>query len=176
MSILDFSFEEVMKLQSIKRWGIIDMIRDQTVAEHSYNVTMICLMIINRIPMSSRHNNLKENIIDWALVHDLPEIVTGDIPTPFKKLVLSCVDQYENQMFMGFSSIKKSLSPLEKSITKIADLIDAIFFARKFCIDSKKEEIISDMKCYLFSEIHSIKDVVINEAISQFVKELNIKE
>lgn len=143
--IFDFSFQQVMRLSSIKRWGIIEMARPQSVAEHSYNVTMIALYFVDRIPNNHKPAQLREIVLNYALAHDLPELVTGDMPTPIKQLIKHSLDDAERDLFPILTSYKEALSPLAKVICKMADLIEAIQFARKFCVDSRKEEIIDEM-------------------------------
>lgn len=137
--ILDFSFEQVMRLYNIKRWGIVEMSKSQSVAEHSYNVAMISMGICVAI---------KEPVneaMTLALVHDLPELVTGDIPTPVKAHVGNDLEHFEMAMFPKLTQHKISVSPMSVRIVKLADLIDAKQFALKFCVDSRKHEIISEM-------------------------------
>ena len=144
--ILDFSFEEVMRLSNLKRWGIVEMSRTQSVAEHSYNVAMIAAYIVDRLPSEIKPAGLRENVINWSLIHDLPELVTGDIPTPIKALIKTSLDGAEKDLFPRISSYKDSLCELSRAICKTADYIDAIQFANRFCVDSRKEEIIDEMK------------------------------
>ena len=79
MSILDPTYRI---LQHVPRWTIIRTLRQQSVAEHSYYVTLYATFIAKEL-------DLKTNDINWitqyALTHDFDEMVSGDIPTPYKK-------------------------------------------------------------------------------------------
>lgn len=154
--ILDFSYGQVMRMSNVKRWGIITMSRQQSVAEHSYNVACIAMAISGEILNSSsaRHdidyqvtiNNAA--LLQWCLCHDLPEVVTGDIPTPLKRMVGDTIELFEMKLFPAHYEMKTMMlksCPLEHAIYKVADYSDAIQFARAFCIDTKKEEIIREM-------------------------------
>lgn len=143
--IFDFSMLDALRLSSIKRCGIIEMYRDQSVAEHSYNVAMLCMEIMNQMNPADVEFGMKQNIIEWALVHDLTEVVTGDIPTPFKEAISEDIKRYEEVCFPKISVHKKSLSELELTIVKIADLLDAFQFITKYCADSRVSDIVSEI-------------------------------
>lgn len=147
LKIMDFDFNQVMRLSNIKRWGIIEMSRDQSVAEHSYNVSMICHMIM----FAMDDDRIRPDMaINWALFHDLPEVVTGDIPTPLKSIGPQTFRQIEEKLFPKYSEVRATMvkdHPIEMAIVKVADYVDAIQFAKKFCIDSRKDAVISEMVC-----------------------------
>lgn len=145
--ILDFNVSEALRLSNIKRWGIIEMSREQSVAEHSYNVSLISLCVVNHIKggqweHDSEIRNLRADTLEWAVVHDLPEVVTGDIPTPMK----DHISMDYSQIFPIYSQMYSELfTSTAMVIVRLADLIDARQFAQKFCVDSRKEEIVSEI-------------------------------
>lgn len=143
--IFDFSFEEVMRLSNLKRWGIVEMSRSQSVAEHSYNVAMIAAYIVDRLPNEIRPAGLRETVVNWSLVHDLPELTTGDIPTPVKEEIGEALGKAERTLFPEIMSYKDSVGKLGLAICKVADLMEATQFANKFCVDSRKKEIIEEI-------------------------------
>jgi putative hydrolase of HD superfamily len=53
--------------------------REESVAEHSWSTSTIALILGNLIKKKQSHLNL-ERIITMALIHDFPELKTGDIP------------------------------------------------------------------------------------------------
>lgn len=166
--ILDFDFQQIMRLSSIKRWGIVEMSRSQSVAEHSYNVAMISMSIAEKLKKS----NVKvdsEFVVTWALIHDLPEVTTGDIPTTLKAVDKFVFDRLEDELFPYFSAVKISEeNKLEKTIIKIADYIDAIQFAQKFCIDSRKEGIIFEM-IQKMDDVIFKNDMLLSEKLNKAV-------
>tara|TARA_R110000744_G_C19371646_1_gene562790 strand:+ start:22958 stop:23494 length:537 start_codon:yes stop_codon:yes gene_type:complete len=143
--IFDFSFEEVMRLSNLKRWGIVEMSRSQSVAEHSYNVAMIAAYIVDRLPNEARPAGLREAVTNWSLVHDLPELLTGDIPTPIKEEIGEALKKAERKLFPQIMMYKDNVGKLGLAICKVADLMEAIQFANRFCVDSRKKEIIDEM-------------------------------
>lgn len=163
--MLDFSFEEVMRLSNIQRWGIIEMSRSQSVAEHSYNVTMISDQIIeNIVEDHPYYENFRRSAIMWALHHDLPELCTGDIPTPVKQHV--ALDEFDENNFPVYCKFKRYLPEEVRAIVKAADLIDALQFAEKFCVDSRKEAIIADMSKNLAAHLRKQENILVFQAVS----------
>lgn len=144
--IFDFSFEQVMRLSNLKRWGIVEMSRSQSVAEHSYNVAMIAAYVADRLPSKVKPAGLREIVINWSLAHDLPELVTGDIPTPIKADIRESLNKAERNLFPEMFAHKDSMSRLGLAICKVADLLEAIQFANRFCVDTRKKEIVEEMK------------------------------
>lgn len=140
--IFDFEFDQVMRLSSIRRWGIVEMSADQSVAEHSYNVAMISGVIASRIGLSP---HAKCQVIEWALCHDLTELITGDIPSSLKKACPGSIKEVEMATCPLISKESEKVSPEVKSLVKVADYIDAIQFAQKFCVDSRKEAIMAEL-------------------------------
>lgn len=169
--IFDFSFDEVMRLSSVKRWGIIEMSRTQSVAEHSYNVAVITTGIVNALELDSKEvefdeatrDYIRSTTVQWALAHDLPELVSGDIPTPMKTYLGKAVHEMEQTMFPELTAYERGMDDLCRSIVKIADFMDAIQFAEKFCIDSRKDDIVREMR-------GKLEDLVVNTQLKNDVR------
>jgi len=103
--IYGFSLDEVLRMSCVPRWVIIDMVREQSVAEHALNTTIIAKDIAERLKIPS------EDIVAYCLVHDLPEVVTGDIPSSFKRHVKDAVCNVEQSMFPQLLNAKNKLTP-----------------------------------------------------------------
>ena len=139
--MLDFELQDVMRLSNIKRWSIVEMSRPQSVAEHSYNVAIIAMNIAKRHGAVLRC--IEGGLLGWALMHDLTELVTGDVPTPHKSRLLR--PEAEKEMFPKFVNCKDGTSQLTREIVKVADLLDAYQFADKFMVDSRRVGILITM-------------------------------
>jgi len=153
---LDFSFSQHMRMSSVKRWVIIEMSRAQSVAEHSYNVAVIANGLFDRLAVdimsfelrseSNELSCLRSGVLEWALMHDLPEVLTGDIPSPVKKHLNEAIDAMEYSVFPGYGRMRTRMKDsIGGVIVKMADYIDAIQFAKRFCIDPKRDEILAEM-------------------------------
>ncbi len=77
MNSLDF-FSEAGKLKEVPRtgWRIYNVASPETVSGHSYRLALMALHYC-------RQNTLR--CVGMALVHDLPEVITGDIAVRNKK-------------------------------------------------------------------------------------------
>lgn len=87
----------------INRWQIIRTQRNQTIAEHMYQVTLICMEIfacLNKDNISrDDQKEIEIRLIKAALIHDIPEVESGDLPTPFKKSIKSVLGDYFEERF-----------------------------------------------------------------------------
>lgn len=162
---LDFSFSQHMRMSSVKRWVIIEMSRAQSVAEHSFNVAVIANGLLDKLALdiigqgpSTKFDDsydewkegqlasMRADVLEWALMHDLPEVLTGDIPSPVKTHLSSAIASMEGNLFPGYGNMKRRLKgTVVETLVKLADYIDAIQFAKRFCIDPKRAEILSEM-------------------------------
>ncbi len=109
----DGPFGDIPELRCsiIKRWGIIKTSREQSVAEHSFNVAIITGKLCDMLEIDG---NAKNGVIAEAILHDTDEVYTGDIPTP-AKLGTSCGCNY---------------------IVKLADCMEAMIFIDRNCADT----------------------------------------
>jgi len=67
----------------IKRWGIVRTIRSQSTAEHQYFVGIWTPVLMRFAKVQDSALILQAT--EYALHHDDPELVSGDVPTPLKK-------------------------------------------------------------------------------------------
>lgn len=111
----DAPFGEIpaLRLADVPRWGIINMSRRQSVAEHVYNTMLICNWLCESFGIRPSY---KHSILMEAMAHDHCEVYSGDIPSPAK----------ENGSNDGCSPV-----------VKLADCIEAYRFANKYCCDSE---------------------------------------
>jgi 5'-deoxynucleotidase YfbR-like HD superfamily hydrolase len=115
---------EILRAQNVNRWNLIATTREQSVAEHTFNVTMIVRALAKAL-------KIDDNLLTKAAIeHDLDEVMTGDIPSPTKALA--------RQMGMDLGKIegaKKNcdrLMPLDKTVLKFADLLESVHFLDNF--------------------------------------------
>lgn len=153
--IYDFTTAEMLRLSNVKRWGIVEMSRPQSVAEHTANVALLAMNLIatyndqctlsdDDIATLTEKQQLK--LLQSCLVHDLPEIYSGDIPAPFKAASGRGVySQWEEERFPLVEELMGTLDPLVKRLKNCADLIDAILYVRKWCVDARRVAILRDL-------------------------------
>ena len=77
-------FAFVYRMKYISRWSLMRSVMRENVAEHSYHVAVLAhaLAVISRDVLGNKID--PGRVAAAALYHDLPEIITGDLPTPIK--------------------------------------------------------------------------------------------
>lgn len=132
--------EEVMLLQQVSRWNLVSMTRNQSVAEHSYNVAMLALDLVRRLNLdvSSEHR-----VVMAALHHDLNEVYTGDIPSPCKTLAYS--QGIDLNQLVAEDECVSGAGNTVKLILKICDLMEAEYYAREFGVTTRARDAYVDI-------------------------------
>lgn len=126
--IIDFNkLENIYKLKSIIRYNTRMHIKNESVAEHSFYVALLTLMICDKENMS---DEIKLQAIIKALLHDMPEIETNDITHDAKERLnlRTYLKKYENAYFIKeFPKYAKMMISDSKSIvSSIVDLADTL--------------------------------------------------
>ena len=128
------ALEAIMRLQAVKRWHMIETIRTQTLAEHSANVALLALLIASTSPLESFSNPYE--IATVALMHDMPEAFTGDIPSHTKRH-LTGVDRLEEAVMPAvLLQISPGMTANDKMLLKMCDIADGIRFIRVHGVDA----------------------------------------
>lgn len=104
---------DLLSLSHVPRWAIVRHHRAQSVAEHSFNVTLIARELVGRLKVDDVRLDC---ITGFALAHDVDECVTGDIPSPAKKHFRA-----REPFVSGFTQVTLK----EIQVVKLADLIEA---------------------------------------------------
>ncbi len=84
MTVKHSFFAYIFRLRYIARWALMRNTRTENVEEHSYEVAVLAhaLAVIARDVLGKE---VDPNAVSAAaLFHDVPEIITGDMPTPIK--------------------------------------------------------------------------------------------
>jgi hypothetical protein len=134
----EFTLDELMRTGHVKRWQIVRVAREQTIAEHMYRVFIITGFICSHLQVDTETG---KRATTWALMHDVPEVITGDIATPAKEAMrkalpaddpirnieLKMSDSYR----IAYGEAKTPVTPgaiTAYEIVKLADLIEAKMF------------------------------------------------
>lgn len=149
---MKFTLQDKMRSGHVKRWQIVRVGREQTIAEHMYRVHHIVAEICDRMGIGGER---KEQAVRWALVHDLPEVITGDIATPTKQAMRQAIpgkDPLRNVELSLDSDYRELYVHLKKNdamvlnIVKAADLIEAIDFLVVEAMGPRSVEVLIDLR------------------------------
>lgn len=74
----------LFRMRHIERWSLMRNMFSENLSEHSLEVALIAhaLAVISNKRFGTAYNAEKTAVA--ALFHDVPEIITGDLPTPVK--------------------------------------------------------------------------------------------
>lgn len=108
-------------LSHVKRWAILPHTTPQSVADHSYYVALYTSAIceILNIPPHIERDALKH-----ALVHDMEEVFTNDLPSPFKPEKPEYHKVHQMLTYLGVTDFYP-IGDVARGIVKIADLLDS---------------------------------------------------
>lgn len=126
-----FIAQSYRDMAHVPRWVIARTHRRQSVAEHSYFVALYA----RQIAIEIGYDRL-EDLLTYALWHDLSETVTGDIPGPVKRsginaAVLSSAIEpvMEDKFGEGVvSQMRESNSSAIAKIVSVADTVEELCF------------------------------------------------
>ncbi len=144
-------FAFASRTRFINRWALMRNTRYETLSEHSYDVAQIAhaLAVIGNEKLNKNYNTERAALI--GLYHDLPEIITGDLPTPVKyyneetKTAYKAVEKNAANQLLDMlpEYMRKSYSPLlkkkaeDKELWKLVKAADKISAYIK-CVGERK--------------------------------------
>lgn len=130
----ELDLHQRMRTAHVKRWQIVRVAREQTVAEHSYLVYTLVREFLDALGLSGEECMVA---ILWALEHDVPEVVTGDLNSPIKAALRRAVPhddpirRIELSLSDSYAELYddvKTRYPHIRALVKIADLVEAVHF------------------------------------------------
>lgn len=140
--------EKQLRTGHVRRWHIVAVSREQSIAEHMHRVGIIAEQILRILDRYSWDSNLTINVMRWAHIHDRSEVVTGDTPTPAKVAMryASEVGRDSEEVVDPLARITAIIDPeadelrrcvehdqpLAGAIVKLADLIEAMNYVGIF--------------------------------------------
>lgn len=96
----------------------------QNIGHHSWNVALIIQQFWPKC---------RKEVILAAMYHDVPELITGDIPAPFKwqtPALCSILDDFEEKVLRDYGW-HQELTDSEKRMLGIADTLDLVLYAQE---------------------------------------------
>lgn len=170
--------KELRDLAFVPRWSIVRVTRQQSVAEHSYFVALYADQLAELLNWESD----RVQLMRYALVHDLDEILSGDIAAPAKRVIKKAagagwqiVEKWLHQQVVrrvnDYTRLTTGVTDDIKSIVKTADLLEAVvFLADEQFVGNKN---VTEHKNYLYrSLIDSIDELPYN---ARSIGKINLK-
>jgi len=123
------TLRDVMRSGEVTRWHIVQTHRHQSVAEHSFLVAMIAMRLCDVLDVDS---SVRHDVLQHALMHDMPEVYMGDLPTPIKRMMgddlCDKIEVFESRVEFSGMNCHTPEDSTVGLIVKIADMLEAVAF------------------------------------------------
>lgn len=131
MNILKLSAEDILAMQHVRRWHMVRVRRDQTLAEHSATVAMYALQLAY-LWRPAEAVGLAGAILDLALTHDSHEVEYGDTPSPAvdPQAHDAGVDRFWQKRGIEVTAPRGEGEKFIHQIVDLADKLEAALFYR----------------------------------------------
>ena len=137
----------------VRRFHTHRRIKEENVAEHSFGVAWILWLITE--------GQCSAALLMEALVHDLAEQETGDIPAPFKHRIgfRDLICDFEENILRAYGlPVSAPISEIEKWTLKLADSLDAL---ASCCREAEMgNKLLDDVFCSVSNSIGKLVDKV----------------
>ena len=147
VTLIEF-LDELLRLKAVPRMGwLLRGIRDvESVADHSYGVAFIAMLLADQARAAGQPVNV-ERVLRMALLHDLTEARTGDLPATIKRYFdkdalheadeQASVEMLEplganGQLYLDVRREYEARQSLEARLVKAADKLDLLLQARAY--------------------------------------------
>lgn len=109
-------FAMLSRMKYINRWGLMRNTIRENIAEHSLETAMIAhaLAVINNVYYGGTIN--PDRVAVYAMYHDVPEIITGDLPTPVKYFAPEIRESYQ---VVEEAAVKKLLASMPEEMRDV---------------------------------------------------------
>ena len=106
-------FALTSRMKYINRWGLMRNSRPENIAEHSLEVAIITHLLCELRNRRFGGNVDVSKAVMTAVYHDVPEIITGDLPTPVKYYDPDIRDAYKR---VEHAAVDKLLSGIPEDL------------------------------------------------------------
>ena len=147
-------FALASRTKYIHRWALMRNTSTETLSEHSYEVAALshALAVLGNKRLEKHYDSARAALM--GLYHDVPEIITGDMPTPIKyfngemREAYAAVEKHAGEKLLSmlpedmqgeFASLlmEDSENPADKELHKLVKAADKLSAYIK-CIDERK--------------------------------------
>lgn len=168
-------FAMLSRMKYINRWGLMRNTIQENIAEHSLETGMIAhaLGVINNVYFEGDVN--PDRVAVYAMYHDVPEIITGDLPTPVKYFAPEIKESYD---VVEEAAIKKLLYSLPEEMREVySEILKENEIEKKYRILVKAADKISALiKCVEEKKMGNQDFLQAEKATVEAIKKLDCKE
>ncbi|WP_373081966.1 YfbR-like 5'-deoxynucleotidase [Zhongshania sp.] len=153
---------DIYRSTEVMRWHIVKTKRKQSVAEHSYIVTILvrefcCVIRSYRGDLMSQH--VQWETIQGAMFHDVDEVLFGDIPSPSKRFIdTSKMADVISSVGGGYTQLYDGLGMGCKQIIKLADLVEAVKFLTHNKDSGHADKVLSKLNVHMMQQIDKVNN------------------
>lgn len=175
--------KDVSRSAHTTRWHSVGVHRNQSVAEHSGLTSLyVDFLILGINPNVTPQDHLLA--LRYSLWHDQPEVITGDLCTPLKRLLEAYLknefplEKIEKILCEQYKSTSEAIeNTYIKNITKLADYLDAILYLEEEGKEKQaqkiKLDIINSYRALITKSQNEYPDYHWEEAETILTKALN---
>lgn len=156
---------DLLSLADVERWTTVRTLRPQSVAEHSWGVCVIVIELASRLGMS----DVLGGALLWAIAHDMPETLTGDIDGRFKRMypeLSEGIKDAECAVFENYAKVEDAVSVPVRCLVKVADQIEGIAFIWNWKLGIEAESIYQELRQILFAKGVPALVVALKESVT----------
>lgn len=140
----------ILKMSDLLRYNGRYKIKNESIAEHSFYVAYNVLNICHKYNLSDA---IKMKSLEYAIIHDIPELYTNDISYITKRdnpILSKVLEQIETDFVVNempeikdaFLELQNSKHSIEHLVLKLADALSVLQFAeREMSLGNKSEDI-----------------------------------
>lgn len=149
---------DLLRASSVQRWHIVAGFRQQSLAEHQFNVAILAGRIAEMLCLPQYDIS---TIMRAALYHDIEEVITGDIAAPVKHK-FNVTYKVGNQ---------EHIPELWQKIIKGADYVDAMWFLGEFTCGSHARAVLDDVDRN-YTKWFDEQEPVLQDALNDIMREV----
>ncbi len=152
MTLPKLTLSDLTRSGHVTRWHSVRSSRDQTLAEHHYMVTRISNRLAKEILGPDLTDTYLLQIMEYASLHDTPELLMGDLPSPLKRHIESIsgldnpIEQIEHEIAPWLTQMKNEMRKEHLLIVKLADIIDALVFISEEGIGNHAKKVVKMLR------------------------------
>jgi hypothetical protein len=129
MSNIDLiTYDEAFMASFVDRWHMLRVSRPQSIAEHSFRVAILARKIAPEVFAAAKQEltvELREELLEYALLHDLDETMTGDTPG-FVKQKYPAIREATDLFWRDRTPTEPD--PRVKWLVKYADIVEGYIY------------------------------------------------